>query len=75
MIRGYADAGRLLKRPDYLESASRAADFLLAHVRTPDGRLLRTYSQGQAKLNAYLDDYAFFVDGLISLHRATSASV
>jgi len=71
MIRGFADAGRLLKRPEYLETAARAADFLLARVRTPDGRLLRTYSQGQAKLNAYLDDYAFLVDGLIALHTAT----
>ena len=38
---------------------------------TPEGRLLHTYSGGQAKLNAYVDDYAFLIDGLIALHRAT----
>jgi uncharacterized protein YyaL (SSP411 family) len=71
MIRGYADAGRLLKNREYTKSAARAADFVLAKLRTDDGRLKRTYGGGQAKLNAYLDDYAFLVDGLIGLHRAT----
>jgi uncharacterized protein YyaL (SSP411 family) len=71
MIRGFADAGRGLRRPEYVRAAERAAHFVLNNLRTADGRLLRTYSQGQAKLNAYLDDYAFFVDGLIALFRAT----
>jgi uncharacterized protein YyaL (SSP411 family) len=34
--------------------------------------LLHTYTAGQARLNAYLDDYAFFIDGLLALHRATA---
>ncbi len=71
MIRGLADAGRLLERQDYLDAAARAADFALQHLRTPEGRLLHVYSGGQARLNAYLDDYAFLVDGLIALHEAT----
>lgn len=74
MIRGFADAGRVLKKPEYIQTASRAADFMLAKLKTTDGRLLRTYGQGQAKLNAYLDDYAFLVDGLIGLHKATGDS-
>ncbi len=71
MIRGFADAGRGLKIERYTEAAQRAADFTLANLRTGDGRLLRTYGQNKAKLNAYLNDYAFLVDGLIALHRAT----
>ncbi len=71
MIRGLADAGRQLEEPRYLEAAEQAAEFVLAKLRTSDGRLLRTYGEGQAKLNAYLDDYAFLTDGLLALHRAT----
>ena len=71
MIRGFADAGRGLKDESYVAAARRAARFVLEKLRTDNGRLLRTYGQGRAKLNAYLNDYAFFIDGLIALHRAT----
>lgn len=76
MIGGLADAARILKNDRYLAAAIKAADFVLANLRTKEGRLLRTYSTageegGKAKLNAYLDDYAFLVDGLIRLHQAT----
>jgi uncharacterized protein YyaL (SSP411 family) len=71
MIRGFADAGRILKNEHYLQVAAKAADFVLTKLRTADGRLLRTYGGGQAKLNGYLDDYAFLTDGLIALHQAT----
>ena len=71
MVRGFADAGRILHRDAYILAASRAAEFVLAELRTEDGRLERTYGQGKSALNAYLDDYAFLVDGLIALHRAT----
>ena len=71
MIRALADAGRILDEKQYIEAATQAADFLLNKMRTDDGRLLRSYSGGRAQLNAYLDDYAFFVDGLLALHQAT----
>ena len=74
MIRGFADAGQGLQNDDYIQAASRAADFVLTKLRSEDGRLLRTYGAGEAKLNAYLDDYAFLIDGLISLHKATGDS-
>lgn len=55
----------------------KAADFALTRLRTKDGRLLRTYSvrtdgKPEAKINAYLDDYAYLVHGLICLHIATN---
>jgi uncharacterized protein YyaL (SSP411 family) len=71
MIGGLADAGRILKEPRYVDAASKAADFVLAKLRGEDGRLLRTYGGGQAKLNGYLNDYAFLADGLIRLYRAS----
>lgn len=72
MIRGLADAGRIFAEPTYVEHAAQAADMVLENLRTEDGRLLRTYSDGEAKLNGYLVDYAFLIDGLIALHQATS---
>ena len=72
MIRGFADAGRLLDEPKYIDTARRAAEFVLSQMRTKEGRLLRTYSRGEAKLNAYVNDYAFLANGLIALHRATN---
>ena len=71
MIRGLADAGRVLQRPDYIQAAEEAANFILTKMVTPEGRLYRTHTAGESKLNAYLDDFAFIVDGLIGLHKAT----
>ncbi|HWE38600.1 MAG TPA: protein-disulfide reductase DsbD domain-containing protein, partial [Isosphaeraceae bacterium] len=70
-IAAYADGFRVLKDPRYRAAAEKAADFLWAKLRTPDGRLLRTYRAGRAKLPAYLEDYAFFAHGLLRLHAAT----
>jgi uncharacterized protein YyaL (SSP411 family) len=74
MIRGLADAGRGLQQPRFVEAAERAADFLLRRLQRDDGRLYRTCTDGEPKLNAYLDDYAFLANGLLALHRATGAS-
>lgn len=70
MIGSLAYAGRILHEPSYIESASRAADFILKNM-VRDEVLLRTYRDGVAKIPGYLDDYAYFVQGLIELHRAT----
>ncbi len=70
-IGGLADAGRILKEPRYIEAATQAAEFVLTKLRIADGRLKRTYSAGEARLNAYVNDYAFVVDGLLRLHRAS----
>jgi uncharacterized protein YyaL (SSP411 family) len=77
MIAAYAVVGQTLENKDYIHRAARAADFILQKSRTKDGRLLRTYSArpgeaGASRLNAYLDDYAFLVHGLLALHDATS---
>ena len=65
-IRGLAIAGRLLERSDFVDSAERALDFIQAHLWR-DGRLLAVHKDGQSRLNAYLDDYAFLIDGVLEL--------
>ncbi|MFN4260433.1 MAG: thioredoxin domain-containing protein [Gemmataceae bacterium] len=72
LIAALAQAGPVLEQPRYTEAASRAAAFVLERMRTADGRLLRVCGAGgAAKLNAYLEDYAYFIDSLVSLYEAT----
>lgn len=71
MIRAFANAGIVFNSQRYLDAAEKAAMFLITKGRDKEGKLLRTYRNGQAKLNAYLDDYAFLVEGLLTLYKAT----
>ena len=71
MIAALADAGAVLGRADYLEAARQCARFLLDQMRDRDGRLLRTYKDGRAALNAYLEDHAFLLEALLVLYEAT----
>ena len=66
MIRAMARAARTLGRDGLADSATRAVDFVRAHLWR-DGRLLACYKDGQARFPAYLDDYAFLADGLLEL--------
>jgi hypothetical protein len=70
MISALAQASQVLGEERYLTAARRAATYVLVHMRTPEGRLLATARGGRAKLNAYLDDYAFLIAGLIDLYEA-----
>ncbi|MGH7318002.1 MAG: thioredoxin domain-containing protein [Candidatus Rokuibacteriota bacterium] len=70
MLRAFAEASRVLERPDYRAVAERNAAFALSALR-PHGRLLRTWKDGQAKLLGYLEDYAMVADGLLTLYEAT----
>ena len=69
MMRSFAEAARHLQRADYLLVARRNAEFLLRELAR-DGRLLRTYKDGHAHLNGYLEDYIFLADGLFALYEA-----
>ena len=69
MIKGMAAAGRLLDRPDWIDSAERALRYLMEH-HWRDGRLLATSRDGEARLNAYLDDYAYLVDATLEFVQA-----
>jgi uncharacterized protein YyaL (SSP411 family) len=69
MVAGMARAARAFGRDDWLRSARRALDFILA---TPwkDGRLLATYKDGHAHLDAYLDDHAYLLAALLEMLQA-----
>jgi len=75
MLAAFAEAGRVLDRPDYIEAAEANADFLHRTMRRDSGRLFRTWKAGsEAKYNAYLEDYAYLADGLWALYEATFES-
>lgn len=69
MLRSFAEAARYLQRADYLQVAQRNAEFLLRELLS-NGRVLRTYKDGHAHLNGYLEDYVCLADGLLALYEA-----
>ncbi len=82
MLAAFADAAALLAREDdagraadaarYRAIAERAADRLLAVLRTPDGRFLRSWKDGRARHAGTLEDQACMTEGLLALHEATA---
>lgn len=71
MIMALAKAAKALNKPEYAEAARRASDFIARELRREDGRLLARYRDGEAAYLGYVDDYAFYVWGLIELYEAT----
>ena len=69
MIKGVAHAARVLGRDDWLRTAQRAMDFVRNKLWASD-KLLATYKDGRAHLDAYLDDHAFLIDALLELLQA-----
>ena len=71
MIDALAYGYQVLGEERYLAVASKAAAFILDTLKKPDGELRHTYTAGVVKQDAYLDDYAFLVRGLLGLYQAT----
>ncbi|MFZ2957175.1 MAG: thioredoxin domain-containing protein [Candidatus Ozemobacteraceae bacterium] len=71
MIAALARGARVLNSSDNLQQARRAADFILKKLVRSDGRLLHRYYDGEAGIQALLDDYAFFIWGLIELYESS----
>lgn len=71
MLRAIAETAGALGREDYRAAAERQAGFLVDTMRTPEGRLLRTYKDGEARISAYLEDHANLANGLLSLFEVT----
>src|ERR1041385_5300494 len=70
MMASFAEAGIVLNRPDYTNATRRNAEFVLSNLRK-HGMLLRTWKDGRAKFNAYLEDYAFLAEGLLTVFETT----
>jgi uncharacterized protein YyaL (SSP411 family) len=73
MIGAFAEAYKVLGDVGYRDAAERAVGFVVTNLYR-DGRLLRTWTAGEAKLDAYLDDYAFLVNALLDLYEGTADS-
>jgi hypothetical protein len=71
MITAMARTGRLLGEPRFVDSAERAARFVLEKMRDDEGRLWHRWREGQPAIRGFLDDYAFMTEALIELHQAT----
>lgn len=71
MISGFAEGGRVLNDGQMIETASRAAAFILDRMRDTDGGLLRVHREGASRIPAFLEDYALLARGLLDLHRAS----
>jgi uncharacterized protein len=71
MIAALAEAGAVLERRDYLDAAKRCGDFVLGSLRDDEGRLLRTWKDGEARLNAYLEDHAYLLEALLTLYESS----
>ncbi|MSR56238.1 MAG: thioredoxin domain-containing protein [Planctomycetaceae bacterium] len=70
MLSALAQSAQILDDDRYSAAARAAADFLLATLRNPDGSLLHSFKDGQARFNGYLDDYTCLIDGLVDLYQA-----
>jgi len=70
MIKGYADAGRILENPAWIQRAQQAATFILENMQTDSGKLLRTWRMGKGGAEAFLVDYGALIRGLLAIHRA-----
>ena len=71
MAGALAEAGAALGEPRYVEAAVECVDFLLTTMRDEHGRLLRTYNDGRARLNAYLEDHAYLLEALLDVYEAS----
>ncbi len=70
MIAAFAKAYSVLKIDEYLNVARKSADFILKNLYK-DGKLLHRFRDGEAKIDGYLDDYSFFIWGLLELYEAS----
>ena len=70
-ISALAEAGRAFGEPRFVEAATQAAEFVLAHLRRDDGRLLRSWREGRPGRPGYADDHALMAEACLTLYETT----
>ena len=70
MIAALAKASQVFGDPEFVVAAKKAADFIIGQLCDAEGRLFHRYREGEAGIAGFLDDYAFFIWGLIELYEA-----
>lgn len=68
-IKGLVESAGVFEQVHYYEVAKKAATFILENLRTPDGGLYRNFKHGKVSIPGFLDDYAFFIEALITLYQ------
>jgi hypothetical protein len=71
LIAALAKGGRILKEKRFIEAAEKAVEFFLTNMRSPQGFFFHRYRAGEAAVPTFLEDYAFFIWGLIELYEST----
>jgi hypothetical protein len=71
MLTAFAEAGIALDRQDYLTAARANADFLLNELKSPAGRVYHAWTDRGPRLNGYLEDHSYLMEGLLALYQAT----
>lgn len=71
MIAAFSIGGRVLGNAEYIKVAEKAVSFILNNLKNKDGSLMHRFRDGEAAINANLDDYAFLIWGLIELYEST----
>ena len=71
MIAAFAKAGDVFNSDDYIKQAENSAQFILKNLTDKNGRLLKRYRNGKSGIDSHLDDYAFFIWGLLELYETT----
>ena len=71
MLKAYVDAYTVFDDKTYLDTALKNANFINKNVRSSDNRLSRSYKNGRASINGFLDDYAFTIEAFIALYQCT----
>ncbi len=71
LIKGYLDAYKAIGNESYLRKADQIANFMVERMTQSEVQLFRTYKNGDARINAFLDDYSFTIEAFVALYQAS----